>query len=171
MTESYEPTPLYNAVTAALDENETRYTELENATVGIRLAGKRGTYDVFISVHEDLEQIVCYCSLSFRAPEERRLDLSEAITRANWGFRLGCFELDFSDGEVRFRSGIDVEGGLFGATMLHNMIMLAMGSCERYQEAFLRVIYGNVPPQVAVQEADAKWKDGFAPPEPDEPDY
>ena len=146
--------PLFSAVTSALDEKGTRYIELENSTVAFRLGGHRGTYECFVFVEEEMEQVGCTCALSFRAPEDRRLALAEAVTRANWGLRLGGFDLDLSDGEVRVRIGVDVEGGLFAATMMHNMIGMSLGMCDRYQDAFLRVVYGGMEPAVAIAEAE-----------------
>jgi hypothetical protein len=148
--------PLYTTVIEALEEKGTRYLEVEPGRVTFRLAGSRGAYDFFVYVHEDLEQIVCACSLGFRAPAEKRVALAEAVTRANWGMRLGAFDLDHSDGEVRFRIGIDVEGGLFVGAMLNNMIGAAFSMGERYHDAFLRVVYGDADPESVIAEADSE---------------
>ncbi len=36
--------------------------------------------------------------------------VAEFITRANFGIVIGNFEIDFSDGEIRYKTSIDVEG-------------------------------------------------------------
>ncbi len=38
-----------------------------------------------------------------KAPEEKRLAIAEFVARANDGLRIGNFELDFGDGEVRYK--------------------------------------------------------------------
>ena len=43
-------------------------------------------------------------------PEEMRVPMAEFLTRANYGLRIGNFEMDFEDGEVRYKSSVDFEG-------------------------------------------------------------
>lgn len=43
-------------------------------------------------------------------PEDRRLALAEFLTRANYGLFIGNFEMDWQDGEVRYKTSIDVAG-------------------------------------------------------------
>jgi len=35
--------------------------------------------------------------------------VNEFLTRANYGLNIGNFEMDFQDGEIRFKTAIDVE--------------------------------------------------------------
>jgi hypothetical protein len=53
---------------------------------------------------------VVYSKPNFTVPEERRLLMAEFITRANFGIVVGNFELDMSDGEIRFKTSFDSGG-------------------------------------------------------------
>ncbi len=67
-------------------------------------------WSLYAVTFEETEQVAIYSAIPINVPEERRLAAAELITRANYGLRLGNFELDFSDGELRFKTSIDVEG-------------------------------------------------------------
>lgn len=41
---------------------------------------------------------------TFQMPEMARLPVAEVLVRANWGLSTGNFEIDLSDGEVRFKA-------------------------------------------------------------------
>ncbi len=41
---------------------------------------------------------------AFHMPEMARLPVAEVLVRANWGVTVGNFEIDMSDGEVRFKA-------------------------------------------------------------------
>jgi hypothetical protein len=67
-------------------------------------AGKNGDMRCYAQIVPDMEQFLFYVVASTRAPEEVRLAVAEFLTRANYGMRIGNFELDYSDGEVRYKT-------------------------------------------------------------------
>ena len=146
---------LMTIVTEALDARETRYVRIDDESLMFRLQGGHATYDVLMVADEDLEQVGCLTILSTRVPVDRRHAMAEMVTRANYGMRIGNFEMDFADGELRFRAGIDVEGGLLGAEMVHNMIGLGLSMNDRHHDAFMRVMFGDAEPEAALATIDA----------------
>ena len=73
-----------------------------------------------------------------KAPEEKRGAVAAFLTRANYGLILGSFELDFDDGEIRFKvTAICGEQVLSPAVMERNF---DMGFCmfDRYGEGLLK---------------------------------
>src|SRR3954467_14939357 len=66
--------------------------------------GHNGEVTCFAQVRVDLEQFIFYVVMPVRAPAQMRLAVAEYITRANYGLRIGNFEMDFDDGEVRYKS-------------------------------------------------------------------
>jgi len=40
----------------------------------------------------------------------KRGAVAEFINRANYGIIIGNFEMDFADGEIRYKTSIDVQG-------------------------------------------------------------
>jgi hypothetical protein len=78
-------------------------------------SGKNGQIACYAQIRVDLEQFLFYVVAPAKAPEAARMAVAEFITRANYGLRIGNFEMDFSDGEVRYKSSIDFEGDVLTA--------------------------------------------------------
>ena len=146
---------LMTIIVEALDERGTVYSRIDDESLMVRIQGNHGTYDVLLVADDELEQVGCLCIFGSRVPPDRRHAMAEMVTRANYGLRIGNFEMDFTDGELRFRAGVDVEGGLLGAEMVHNMIGLSLSMNDRHHDAFMRVMFGDAEPQDALATIDA----------------
>ncbi len=87
-----------------------------------------------------------YTVFPVKAPEGKRDAIAAFLTRANYGLILGNFEMDFDDGEIRFKvTVICGEQTLSPAVMERNF---DMGFCmfDRYGEGLLKVLYGDAAP-------------------------
>ena len=73
--------------------------------------GKTGRWECIARAREEERQIIFYSIIDVFAPEDKRHLVAELLTRANFGMIIGNFEMDFSDGELRFKTSLDVEGG------------------------------------------------------------
>lgn len=75
---------------------------------GLRIKGKIHSLKYFISIRTN--EIIVYGICPIGVDEEDNkmmMEMAEFLHRVNWGLRNGCFEFDFRDGEIRFRSYID----------------------------------------------------------------
>jgi hypothetical protein len=96
-------------------ENGWPYSEVAGAPVLLsELLGPEGSWDFYAQAVEEKDLVLLYSIAPHRVPAERRLEVSEFLTRANHGLADGNFELDFEDGEVRFKSVLHVPSELDG---------------------------------------------------------
>ena len=72
-----------------------------------------------------------------------RRDIAETIVRANYGLRVGKFEMDFEDGELRFHASQILDGDAVGTAVIDRMIGTAVNMMDTYLPAFISVVYGN----------------------------
>lgn len=54
------------------------------------------------------EQLAVYVNWPLQVPEDKLAQAAEFVLRANFGVLVGSIELDFDDGEVRSKTGLDV---------------------------------------------------------------
>jgi Putative bacterial sensory transduction regulator len=108
---------------------------------------------VFCRAHmlEEKRQIVFYSILPNKAPVDRRVQVMEFVTRANFGLGIGNFEFDLDDGEVRFKTSVDVEGGQITPTMIETLVYLNVLTTDRYLPGVNAVMFGGVDPLPALQ--------------------
>ncbi len=91
---------------------------------------------------------------AIKVAEGSRSDIAVAIARANYGLKLGKFELDMNDGELRYQVALPFEGELPSDKVLDRVVYTGLQTMERYMPAFLSVIYGNEPAKDAVASAE-----------------
>jgi hypothetical protein len=138
-----------------LEEDGWYPQRLDDKTIyRVSFGGKNGQTVCFAQVRVDLEQFLFYVIAPIKAPEEKRLAVAEFITRANYRLRIGNFELDFSDGEVRYKSSIDFEGETLTPGLIKMAIYPAVQTMDRYLPGLMSTIYGDKAPAEAVAEIE-----------------
>jgi hypothetical protein len=118
-------------------------------------SGKNGQTVCFAQVRVDLEQFLFYVIAPVKAPEDVRPAVVEFITRANYGLRIGNFEFDYDDGEVRYKSSLDFEGLPLSDALIKHAIYPAVQTMDRYLPGLMEVIYSDKPPIDAIAEIEA----------------
>lgn len=116
--------------------------------------GKNGDLRCYAIVRVDLEEFLFYAVAPIKVPDEVRRAVSEFLTLANYGLRIGNFELDYSDGEVRYKSSLDFEGHALSADLIRNAIYPAVHTMDRYLPGLLRVSFGGATPHEAIEEVE-----------------
>lgn len=140
---------LLGVVTAMLTEHEIDHRIVSEDSVGGRIRTDKAAYELFITVDEPRKCVLTYLIFPNRAPDGRRQAVAELIARANWRLALGSLDLDFSDGDVRFRCAVDVEDGVLTPTMLQNIVSAGLWTLDTYHDALVRVMIAGEEPVVA----------------------
>ncbi len=117
--------------------------------------GKNGQMTCYSQIRMDLEQFLFYAVLPFRIPEEKRDEISEFITRANYGMRIGNLEMDFSDGEVRYKSALDFESTELTPELIKHAIYPAVQTLDLYLPGILGIVYGDKSALGAIEEIES----------------
>lgn len=137
---------------AFLEEDGWYPQQIEDRTIyRMGFEGKNGRYSCFAQIRLDLEQFLFYAMAPTKVPEAARAAVAEFLTRANYGLRIGNFEMDYADGEVRYKSSLDFENALLTPALIRNTIYPAVQTLDRYMPGLMTVIYGGQTPAEAVQ--------------------
>ncbi|HOU12935.1 MAG TPA: YbjN domain-containing protein [Anaerolineae bacterium] len=129
--------------------------QLDEKTIHrVYFAGENGELRCYAQIRVDLEQFLFYVIAPVKAPEQMRAQVAEYIARANYGLRIGNFELDYTDGEVRYKSSIDFEGELLTPRLIKNAMYPAVHTMDFYLPGLLGVMYGNKTPAEAIRDIE-----------------
>ena len=120
----------------------------------VYFSGEHGDVRCYAQIRVDLEQFLFYVIAPIKTPAPVLPAVVEYVTRANYGLRIGCFELDYADGEVRFRSSLDFEGETLTPGLIRNAIYPAVHTMDFYLPGLLAVMYGNKTPEQAIVEVE-----------------
>lgn len=145
----------FQTLSAFLEEDGWKPRRLENKhafTMGY--TGKNGDFRCYAIVRVDLEEFLFYSVAPVRVPEAVRPAVAEFITRANYGMRIGNFEMDYGDGEVRYKSSLNFEGEVLTDEAIRNAVYPAVQTVDRYLPGLLRVSFGGATPLEAIEEIE-----------------
>jgi hypothetical protein len=125
-------------------EDEWPFYQVEGQPVlQIAFQGDNGKWTCFARAREQQQQMVFYSIFPVNIPENKRLAVAEFITRANYGMVIGNFELDFTDGEIRYKTSIDVEGDNLTFALIKRLVYANVTMMDEYLPGIMSVIYGE----------------------------
>ena len=116
--------------------------------------GESGQWTCYARVYAATEQFIFYSLCPVTVPPSHRQAAAEYLTRANYGMVLGNFELDFSDGEVRYKTSVDVEGDQLSLALIQRVVVPNVMMMDRYLPGLLSVVYGEVSPAQAIAQIE-----------------
>lgn len=145
----------FGLLTSFLDKDEWFPRRIEGKyAYSMSYSGKNGDLRCYAIIRVDLEEFLFYAVAPVKAPEEVRPAIAEYLTRANYGLRIGNFELDYTDGEVRYKSSLGFEGQMLTSDLIRNAIYPAVHTMDRYLTGLLRVSFGGATPLEAIEEVE-----------------
>lgn len=75
-----------------------------------KMIGDNGKYDAYAMCFEEEKLYELFVDSGFRIPEGSRLFAAECLTRMNYQFKLGGFQMDPESGEITVRLGQYIYG-------------------------------------------------------------
>ena len=126
----------------------------EQTAIQTAFQGDNGQWNCYAQAREEQEQFVFYSVFPAAAPEDRRLAVAEFLTRANYGLVIGNFEMDFTDGEIRYKTGVDIEGDRLSPALVRQLVYANVLTMDRYLPGIMSVLYGDVSPAEAIAQIE-----------------
>jgi hypothetical protein len=149
------PSSLRSVVAAYLAKEGLKYEYLADAsTFRLNMVMPHGTINCAIVVKEEYNRVIMISSLPATVTAGNRVMAAEYLMRANFGLPLGNFELDYSDGEVRYKTSIDVTGGTLSEEMMKSVFSTNISVVHRYLPGLLKILSGQITPESAIREAE-----------------
>ncbi len=154
---------IVNVVKQFLADDDWHYSFNEDTGIfrfGLRIRSKIQNISYVIDVHED--EFVTYgmCPIGAdREDPEMMAQMAEFICRANYGLKNGCFELDFRDGEIRFRSFVDCENLLPSTEVVKNSVHCTAAMIKRYAAGIVDLIFGGASAKDAIAKCEKTTED------------
>jgi hypothetical protein len=72
------------------------------------------------------------------------------LIRANYGMMIGNFEMDFTDGEIRYKTSIDVEGDKLSSALIKRLVYANVMMMDEYLPGIVSVTEGDMEPKDAI---------------------
>ena len=148
---------ILDAVRKFFHDDKWPFVEMEGRPIlRTGFSGKNGKWTCYAQARENQQQFIFYSLLPDPAPKEKRPAAIEFITRANYGLVIGNFERDVSDGDLRCKTSIDVEGGELTQVLIRQVVYSNVMTMNKYLPGLMSVLYANVSPEQAINTIEGK---------------
>lgn len=147
-----------NAVNDFLKEDDWHFSFDEKRGIfrfGLGLKGKLKKLHYIVDIKED--EYLVYAISPLGADEEdakMMANMAEFICRANYGLKMGNFELDFDDGEVRFKVHVLCKGVTPTAEMIKRSIYCPATMFDHYGSGIVDIIFNDTSGKAAVEKCE-----------------
>lgn len=149
-----------NAINRFLTDGDWHFSFDEERGVfkfNLSLKGVIKELHYLLIVREDGVLLYAISPLSADAENPEVLaDTAEFITRANYGLNIGNFELDYRDGEVRYKVYLSCNGVLPTDDMIEESIFVTASTFRRYSSGLAAVLFSMSDPKSAIEKCESE---------------
>lgn len=145
---------LLDKIQHRLDQKGVKYHTKENViNFNINIGEIIGSLKLAIHVLDD--SYVSYASLNNKATPENYCNIAEYLHRANLGLAFGNFEMDYFDGEIRYKYAVEiVNSNNIPNHILDKCVLLPCLMFERYGSGIMKLMLGVGTPEELIRLAE-----------------
>lgn len=126
-----------------------------DAIIGFGLSGGKGKFHCYVTFDEEEGYMLVHSLCGFNAPQDKRTEMAELLTRMNFVIKIGNFELDFEDGEIRFKTSIRISPHEVTEDMIGHLILSNILTMDSSLPILMELLYGTASPKALYE----KFKD------------
>ena len=150
---------LYNKLQSRLTEKGIKFTAKDGTILfNMDIGDVVGKLSVYIEILNN--NYISYAILSNKATKERYASISEYLHRANYGLLYGNFEIDYSDGEIRYKFTTDCENiNTLTNTQIDRSFLVPCAMFSRYGNGIIKLLVDDASPELLIEEAEKDLKE------------
>ncbi len=146
---------ILNSLILFFEKENWSFTLLKDKpTLVAHFEGEHGRWQCFAKAREEAKQFIFYSLCPVKVPLDKRPAVAELLMRVNSGMILGNWEMDYEDGEVRYKTSIDVKGDRLTHPVIKNLVYVNCRIMDKYLPGLCQVIFCNVTPKAAAAEIE-----------------
>jgi len=147
-------TNLFEAIINFFEKDEWYFQVVESGkSLKMSMELENGTYTCYAIVDDESNSFRFYSISPVNIPKNQYLPIAEFLARANYGLILGNFEMDFKDGEIRYKTSIIVDQEL-SYSIISKLVYTNLSTMDDYFPGFMRIIYGGISPEEALNQIE-----------------
>ena len=124
-----------------LREDNWNYLQLNDGiTLQLTGQGNNGQITCYARSYDQQKQFIFYSLYPEEIPKEKRSAIAELITRINYGMIIGNLEMDFNDGELRYKTSIDVESDRLSPALVKRVVYANVLTMDQYLPAITAIV-------------------------------
>lgn len=147
--------PIFQAVVNFFTQDDWSFTRIQGEqALHLGFQGENGTWNCYAHIREQQEQLIFYSICPLLAPENKRAAVAEFLTRANYGLFIGNFEMDFTDGEIRYKTSIDISSDELTLDAIQRLVYANVAMMDEYLPGIIAVVEKDALPVDAIVQVE-----------------
>ncbi len=145
------------------DEGLNFSTDDENQLIHFRMDTEVSP-DVLFRVRIVNSRTVLFeTKLPMNIPEKSREAVSSYLTRANYGLLVGCFQMDFDDGELTYNAaGCHDDDDALSDDVIRRLTYVGFNMFDRYIPGVFAIVYSGKEPAKAYEDVEKAVQEKYA---------
>ena len=136
---------VFSTLCAALNKMGWKYkADKEELKLTYGVNGDDLPMEFTIRCDAERQLLRLYSVLSYKFPEDKRVEAAVATCEANYKMAHGCFDLDLSDGMVVFRLVNSYRDSLIGFDLFEYLVGVSANTVDRYNDLFFMLGKGMI---------------------------
>lgn len=131
----------------------------EQEVIELAFYGSQGQWRIVIALQQqgEVRKLMLIAPHFGTIATTRRLECLEALMAVNYRIAMGKFGMDLEDGEVRLEEALPLANGDISFEQFQLAFGAIMQTAAMYHSLIPRIVYGNLPAQVALKACEQEF--------------
>ena len=132
---------VYQTLCTMLDDLNLKYSrDDESFAIQVGIQGEDFPVRMHIRVNPGKSLISVLSQLPFSVPEDKRIEMSVAVSMANYLLVDGSFDYNIGEGDILFRLTSSYLDSLIGKELLQYMLMVSYKTIDNFNDKFFMLM-------------------------------
>ncbi len=122
----------------------------KNKIIKLEIYGINTNFHTFFLVDEEQESLLCNTHISQKIPYFKRLEVCDFMSRVNYEVVNGNFEMDMDNGEIRYRTFLDLADAEPSKDQVLNIIWNGVHGFDTYYPGLMKLVHGDYSAEEAM---------------------
>ena len=115
----------------------------KNEIIKLEIRGINTNFHAFLLVDEEQESLLCNTYIKQKIPLSKRLKVCDFMSRVNYELANGNFEMDMDNGEIRYRTYLDLADAEPSKDQVLNTVWNGVLGFDTYFPGLMKLLYEN----------------------------
>jgi len=121
-------------------------------TTGIKMNNAVGNLNIIVFIRDDSYSV--YAILNSHVEPTYMHQVAEYLHRANFDLKNGNFELDYDDGEIRYKTYVNIQDIELSEAVALDSILVPVFMFDRYGKNLMKLLISEGDPEQLILEAE-----------------
>ncbi len=142
---------IFQSVSAFFEAEKWPVSKVKDqASLSMLFKGSHLEWTCLANAYEDERTFVFYSFCPFKASKESYPRVAELISRLNYAQLCGNYEMGYLDGEIRFRTSIEVPDSELSHLLIDRVVYNNVATVDMFLGAFISVVQESAMPLEAI---------------------